>query len=76
MSTIIRREIPLLIITMLGITMIADYFINIPSIKSAASILTSWASIVAGFAIIYGALSLMLSNTKYVIKKTPNRWWY
>jgi hypothetical protein len=76
MSTIIRREIPLLMITLLGLIMISDYYFAIPNIKNVASVLMGWSTIVAGFAIIYGAISLIVFNTKYVLKRTPNRWWY
>jgi hypothetical protein len=76
MSTTIKRDIPMLIITVLGVLMIVDFFLPIEAGHAAAGAAQKWAAIIYGFAMIYGGLSLLLYNFKWLIERVPGRWIY
>jgi len=76
MSTAMKREIPLVMVTVLGIIMVLDYYVTIPAINAMASTFQEWTAIVFGFAMCLGAVSLFRYNLKMLIQKTPGKWWF
>lgn len=76
MSTVIKREVPLVILTVLGLLMVADYFFPIQAIHASAGVVQEWTAIVFGFAMCLGGISLVIYNTKHIVKMTPGKWWY
>lgn len=68
-----RREIPMAITTITGIIMIVVFFV--PRWEQWSEILLMWFTIIAGFALVLGAGSLLLVNLNKISRKTSG-WGY
>lgn len=68
-----RREIPMAITTLCGIIMIVVFFV--PKLEDWSGVILKWFPIIAGFALILGAGSLLLVNLNKISRKSPG-WGY
>ncbi|MFP4498240.1 MAG: hypothetical protein ACLFQV_08510 [Vulcanimicrobiota bacterium] len=68
-----RREIPMMIATITGIIMIVVFFV--PMMEDWSNIFLKWFSVIAGFALILGALSLVVVNLDKIARKRKG-WGY
>lgn len=68
-----RREIPMAITTITGVIMIVVFFV--PPLENWNDILLKWFSVIAGFALVLGAASLLLVNLKKISRKASG-WGY
>jgi len=71
MSKVIRREIPLLLVSFSAILMILDYFFPVPVLSSSAKLTNEWVVVIAGFSLCLGATDLIIVNTRRIMRKTP-----
>ncbi len=68
-----RREIPMAITTISGVIMIVVFFV--PVLENWSDIFLKWFSVIAGFALVLGASSLLLVNLKKISRKASG-WGY
>ena len=68
-----RREIPMAITTISGVIMIVVFFV--PMLENWSDIFLKWFSVIAGFALVLGAGSLLLVNLKKISRKAAG-WGY
>jgi hypothetical protein len=66
--------IPKAIATICGLVMVISYFLVFESVGSIATELTSWATVVAYFALILGTINLVTFHMKRVRKKEAKVW--
>lgn len=76
MSSIMKRQIPLTITAIIMIIMIAEYHFSPPAIRSTATEITNWGIVLSGFAILLGAGNMITYQSRFIIRKTPGKWWY
>lgn len=67
------RTIPLTITFLLGMLFLVEYFLTVPGAEPAATELRAWATLIFGFSVCYGTLSLVRGHlTQAVRKKTDS----
>lgn len=76
MSAILRKELVLLITTVIAVIMFIDFFFAVPVASSTASTLRSWVVVVSAMMLAIGAVQLMRVHGKYILKRTPGKWLY
>ena len=71
-----KRQIPILIVSVIGFLTLFGWFIDQPTIKSFVDDdATQWYDIIAGFAVFLGSLNLLKLHLTRVFRKTKN-WQY
>ena len=65
----IRRELPLFLLSIIGIIVILDYFVISKEIQFISSTLQNWAIIIAGFALGVGIVNLTRIHLKHILKR-------
>jgi len=68
-----RREIPMAITTITGVIMIIVFFV--PRWDEVDRLFLKWFTVIAGFALVLGAASLLLVNLNKISRKVPG-WGY
>jgi len=74
MSAFMKRDVPLLIVTVVGVTVMAEYFFAIKQLADGVKTLTEWVSIIFGFTLALGAINMVIINSRYVIRRAKERW--
>jgi len=74
MSTIVKRELPILLGGFVGFVLIGAYFLEVPEISSLASTLTLYGTIIATMALFMSAFTTSLVQIRYIIKREKE--WY
>ena len=64
-----RREVPLLITAIVGLTLIVVYFVPHPPFSDLRDLFSDWFGVIAAFAIYLGILSLLKINVDKIYKK-------
>ena len=73
---ILKRQIPILIVSLIGFLTLFGWFINEPSIKGFVDDdATQWYDILASFAIFLGGFNLLKLQMLKILKKQPG-WEY
>ncbi len=70
-----KKKLPVVITTVVGILMIADYFLNIPVINTVSASLKSWGVIVSTFALGLGSVNLVGVNVRRLKSKEEKSKW-
>lgn len=74
MSWLRRRELPLFLTAILGIMAFADYFLDIPTLRTTVSDLQVWLIILAAFAMFMGVINLTIVHGRVVLRdRNPTR---
>ncbi|MGE5653035.1 MAG: hypothetical protein ACM3ZQ_02040 [Bacillota bacterium] len=68
-----RKTLPMIITTAIGLLMIADFFIKAPWIQSQASAINTWGIVISAFALGLGAANLVRKHS-LVIKEKKSGW--
>lgn len=76
MSWIKRPEIPVLIAGIVGFLILFEYHFRIPAVSTVTGYLANWVTVIAGFALGTGLLSLMLLHGRHVARRTPGEWYF
>ncbi len=76
MSLLLRRQLPILVLTVAAMLVIVDYFLQIPGTSAMVTDLQNWGIVLAAFALGFGALNLFLVHTRHISKRTPGQWPY
>jgi hypothetical protein len=64
-----RREVPLIITAVVGITLIVVYFIPHPPLSGLRDLFSDWYNVIAAFAIYLGILNLLKNSGDKIYKK-------
>jgi hypothetical protein len=64
-----RREVPLIITAVVGITLIVVYFIPHPPLSGLRDLFSDWYNVIAAFAIYLGILNLLKNGGDKIYKK-------
>jgi hypothetical protein len=76
LSLLLRRQLPILVLTAAAMLVIVDYFLRIPGTSAMVTDLQNWGIVLAAFALGFGALNLFLVHTRHISKRTPGQWPY
>jgi len=74
MSLLVRRQIPIVVVFLCALLPLADFFLKIPGTGPALKDLQSWGVILAGFALVFGAVNLSFLHGRHVLRRTRNQW--
>jgi hypothetical protein len=83
MSLILRRQIPILIVFVVALIVMLDYFLLLPPInpetsKSWTSVtvttMQNWGVILSAFALGFGALNLFIFHSRHIARRTAGQW--
>jgi hypothetical protein len=69
-----KNQIPRILTAIIALILIAEYFFNISAIKNVASVITSWAVIIATIALGVGAINLFIVHGRRTIRRGEQ--WY
>jgi hypothetical protein len=69
---LLKREIPMLVVSVLIIAVMANAFFDIPALSPVTTEGIVWANIVAGFALYLGGISLALHHIRKVSRRSPD----
>ena len=64
-----KRTLPVLIAAVVGLILLADYFLKIPAIKQPATEIQDWGLIIAAFALALASVNLIMIHGKRVARK-------
>jgi len=70
-----RREITLLITLIIGLLMLADYFLISEPVQSTASEVKNWATLMLGWMLIYGGIAGLRAHSVRVYRKLSGWYW-
>ena len=76
MSLVLRRQIPILLLTIVALIVMADYFLKIPGTGAMVTDLQNWGIVLAAFALGFGAVNLFYVHTRHISRRTPGQWPY
>jgi len=77
MSQLVRRQIPIAIMVILGIVLFVDFFFKVPETYVAITDeIKSFNIVVAGFALGLGVFNILEIHGKHISKRTPEQWYY
>ena len=74
MSTLLKRKVPLTIVSVLALFLVADYFLNIPMLNSLGRTLKDWGTLTAAFALFLGIANISRTHILHVTRRSP-KWW-
>jgi hypothetical protein len=69
---LLKREIPMLVVSVLIIAVMANAFFDIPALSPVTTEGIVWANIVAGFALYLGGISLALHHIRKISRRSPD----
>jgi len=76
MSVFIRRQVPILLLTVVAFIVMIDYFLKIPGTANVVTDLQNWGVVLAAFALGFGAVNLLYVHVKHISRRTANQWPY
>lgn len=74
MAYFIKRDLAIIVMALLALVVLIEFFVNIPELTAARSLLTSWASLLASFTIVVGLVGFARYNY-HEVQKRGNEWW-
>lgn len=76
MSSEIRRTLPLVLATVLGVYIFIDYFITLPgALASIADYFKSWNSVVTAAGLLVGGIAFLIQYSQIIKEKSEERWY-
>jgi len=77
MSTkLVRKTVPLIITFLVGLLMIGQWFLKIPSLNELATSVQQWGIIIAAFAMGLGSVNIIIRNVHRIQKREGTDWLY
>lgn len=64
-----KRTLPVLVSAVVGLILLADYFLKVPILKQPATEIQDWGLIVSAFALALAAVNLLRIHAKRIVKK-------
>ncbi len=74
MSTLLKTKFPMLIVLVIGLTMILDFFVRMPELQGTATFLSESSVIVAAFALGLGVVNLVWIHARNIVKRAKGQW--
>ena len=82
MSTTLKKTIPVVIVFVVALIVMMDYFIITPPVNTAGKSWTSiavtnlqnWGIILTAFSLGFGAVNLFYFHSKHISRRTPDQW--
>jgi hypothetical protein len=82
MSTTLKKTIPVVIVFVVALIVMMDYFVIMPPVNTAGKSWTSitvtnlqnWGIILTAFALGFGAVNLFYFHSKHISRRTPDQW--
>jgi hypothetical protein len=83
MSLMIRRQIPILIVFVVALVVMLDYFMALPPLDpvsskswtdAAVKALQNWGIILTAFALGFGAVNLFILHSRHISRRTAGQW--
>lgn len=76
MSFIKSREVPLIIVCIVGFLMILSYYFgsSIEVLKNTSTVVQKWTVIVAAFALLIGLINISRIHVNHLIRRTKGQW--
>jgi hypothetical protein len=82
MSAILKKTIPVLIVAVVAVLVMMDYFLITPPLDAAGKSWTNptvrdlqnWGVILSAFSLGFGAVNLFYFHSKHISRRTPNQW--
>jgi hypothetical protein len=75
LSVIIKRDIPRILILIVGLLVLFSYFFNISELSSFASLLGNWTIVIAAWSLLPAAVVLLITHGRNIIKKVKGEWY-
>jgi hypothetical protein len=75
-SNLVRRDIPVVIASILGTWIIAEYFFDIAILKDVGSQLKVWGVVIYSISFFLGLINVTLTHAKHVQRRTPGQWYF
>jgi len=73
---IIRKTVPLVITFLVGLLMIGQWFLNVPSLDELATFLQQWGILIAAFAMGLGSVNIIIRSVHRIQKREGTDWLY
>jgi hypothetical protein len=64
-----KKLLPMLVSAVVGLILLADYFLKVPALKQPATEIQDWGLIVSAFALALAAVNLLRIHAKRIVKK-------
>lgn len=74
-AKLFKREIPMILVSVLMVTIFVNYYFETQILESVVGDFERWANVIAGFALYLGALSLVMSHGRKLLKRSEG-WEY
>ncbi len=74
MSGILKRTVPMALVFIIGILVIADFFLKMPQLQSGATFLVEVGVILSSFALGLGVANMTWVHARNVQKRTKGQW--
>jgi len=80
----VRKTIPVVIVFVVAVVVMMDYFLVLPPVSEAGKSWTSgavtniqnWGIILSAFALGFGAVNLFYFHSRHISRRTPGQWMY
>jgi hypothetical protein len=84
MSLTLRKNIPVVIVFVVAVIVMSDYFLVLPPVNDAGTSWTSsavtnfqnWGIILTAFSLGFGAVNLFFFHSKHISRRTADQWQY
>jgi len=84
MSITVRKTLPIVIVFVIAVVVMSDYFLVLPPVNdagtswtgSAVTSLQNWGIILTAFSLGFGAVNLFFFHSKHISRRTPDQWYY
>jgi hypothetical protein len=76
MSVTYKRDIPLLIASLLVIFLFVGFFIEIPAMSGIETSLLGWGTIIIAISLMVGLINILLLHGRHIMRQTPGQWIY
>jgi len=84
MSLTVRKTLPIVVVFVVAIVVMSDYFLVLPPVNDAGTSWTSsavtsfqnWGIILTAFSLGFGAVNLFFFHSKHISRRTPDQWYY
>src|SRR5208283_3037474 len=78
MPLALKRQLPLLVLSITALIIMANYFLTVEQKTTSAivTILQNWSILFAAFALGYGAVNVFYIHGHHISRRTPGQWLY
>lgn len=74
--SLVKQQIPLFVLGLVGVLMITDFFVVSPDLRSVVSEIQRWAVVAVAFTVALGVINLTRIHVKRITDKTKGQWYH